>query len=293
MDLNKKNILLLALLLLFCVYSFALDANIYSSQIQAEKDKVAAFGVSISSMKENGFTVTRMLDELSILRQTAENNIYKIENNQLPDFETFNARADALDKILIEAQQIKDELVALKTTIDGLKGTIDITPLTEMRLEAEKEFADERYEYAIKQIDATYEKVSELQGIQAKANAAYDATRRSVLGFISENWGYILIVVLIPVIGYLIFRKKITLYRLNKRIEEVRFEEGVLKDEIKKAQELYFVGGKLPEAEYSIKVKMYGEKIRDLNRLAAVFEEKKEEILQGSMKSEEKKPLNK
>ncbi|MFA6064947.1 MAG: hypothetical protein WCW44_00025 [archaeon] len=290
---NKKNILLLALLLLFCVYSFALDANIYSSQIQAEKDKVAAFGVSISSMKENGFTVTRMLDELSILRQTAENNIYKIENNQLPDFETFNARADALDKILIEAQQIKDELVALKTTIDGLKGTIDITPLTEMRLEAEKEFADERYEYAIKQIDATYEKVSELQGIQAKANAAYDATRRSVLGFISENWGYILIVVLIPVIGYLIFRKKITLYRLNKRIEEVRFEEGVLKDEIKKAQELYFVGGKLPEAEYSIKVKMYGEKIRDLNRLAAVFEEKKEEILQGSMKSEEKKPLNK
>jgi len=156
-------------------------------------------------------------------------------------------------------------------------------------LEAEKEFSDERYEYATARIDATYAKMSELQGVEAKASAAYEATRKSVLGFVSDNWGFIVLVVVGPGFVYLLFRKRIKLWGLNRRIEGARFEEGVLKNEVKKAQENYFIEGRIAEGEYSIKVKMYGEKIRDLNRLAAVYEEKKAELLHGKTEKVENK----
>jgi len=286
--LNRKFVLLFALLL-FCSCVFSFDANLYSSGIQSEKDRIFVFGERISEMKESGFAVSRMVDELSVLRQTSENNVYKVDNNLVPDFDVFNFRADGLDKILIVAQQVKDELVALKRSIDGLEGKVDLVPLREMFLEAEKEFSDERYEYATARIDATYAKMSELQGVEAKASAAYEATRKSVLGFVSDNWGFIVLVVVGPGFVYLLFRKRIKLWGLNRRIEGARFEEGVLKNEVKKAQENYFIEGRIAEGEYSIKVKMYGEKIRDLNRLAAVYEEKKAELLHGKTEKVENK----
>lgn len=285
----NRFVLLFAVLLLFSSFVFAFDANLYSSGIQSERNRIFDFNKSISDLKESGFAVSRMVDELSVLRQTSENNVYKVDNNLLPDFESFSVRADGLDKILIEAQQVKDELVALKKSIDGLEGKIDLVPLREMYLEAEKEFSDERYEYATAKIDASYAKMSELQGVEAKASAAYEATRRSVVGFVSDNWGYIVLLVVGPGLVYLVFRKRIKLRGLNKRIEEARFEEGVLKNEVKKAQENYFIEGRIPEGEYSIKVKMYGEKIRDLNRMAAMYEEKKAELLHGKLEKEKNK----
>ncbi len=58
----------------------------------------------------------------------------------------------------------------------------------------------------------------------------------------------------------------------------------MLKNEIKKSQENYFVKGVLAEEEYSIKVQMYSEKIRDLRGTLALYIEKKEKLTRDKKK---------
>ena len=278
---NNKILIIMAILvlLLLPLNVLALDANAYTAQRQDSIEKINLAKDKIQEMKDTGFTTTRLEDEFTILRQIHENNLFKINNDQLPDFEQFNMRYKAIEQTILDSYQVKDELIALKKTIDESSKEIDTTVAKEMYLEAEKEFADERYEFAIKKIDATYEKIIELQGVQAKANAAYESTRKNLTNFLIENKLQIGLIIGVPLLTYLIFRKKIKLHSLNKQIDSIKFEAEVLKNEIKKAQEVYFVEGKIPEGEYSTKVKLYSDKIRELNRKVALLEEEKEKLI--------------
>lgn len=282
----KSKIFFLIALLLF-VYPLsvlAFDSNVYQEQRAQAVEKISIIKGDIEEMNQSGFTTTRLGDEFEILRQIHENNLFKINNNQLPDFVQFNERYDSIKEIISIAYQAKDELIALNKAVEELAAEIDIAQAKELYLEAEKEFVDERYEFTIKKIDATYEKLIELQGVRAKANAAYEATRKNLSNFLIENRFIIIGAIVIPITIYLIFRKSLKLRKLNKLISDIKFEVNVLKNEIKKAQEIYFVEGTIPEGEYSIKVKLYSDKIRELNRNLALFEEEKEKILNQKKK---------
>lgn len=265
----------------------AIDTNAYQEQRQDAVNKINLIKDKIEEMKENEFTTTRLEDEFTILRQINENNLFKMTNDQLPDFEQFNTRYRSIEEIISIAYQAKDELFALNKAISDLSGEINTDQAKELYLEAEKEFIDERYEFATKKIDSTYEKLIELQGIQAKANAAYQATKQNLSNFLIENKFGIAAIIIVPILTYLIFRKKLKLNTLNNQINSIKFEIDVLKNEIKKAQEVYFVEGKIPEGEYSIKVKLYGDKIRELNRNLALFEEDKEILLNHQVKKKQ------
>lgn len=281
---NKNMILTIFALLLISVSVFALDINAYQEQRQISVNKLNEIKDKIAEMKEDGFSTTRLDDEFVILRQIHENNLFKITNNQLPDFTQFDSRYNSIKEIMAEAYQVKDELMTLNETIKGLSGQMDTTQAKELYFQAEQEFADERYEFAVKNIDATYEKISELQGVQARANAAYEATRKNLATFLVDNRYPLAVIIFTPILVYLIFRKKIKLRNLEKQINEIKFEVEVLKNEIKKAQEIYFVEGKIPEGEYSIKVKLYSEKIREMNRNLALLEEQREGLLNKKAK---------
>lgn len=282
---NKFFIMLAIILIVLPLTVIALDTNAYSEERQTAINNINITKDKIQEMKDLGFTTTRLEDEFTILRQTNENNLFKINNNQLPDFEQFEARLAEIQKTISVAYQVKDELDALKKTIENSSNEIDTTTAKELYLEAEKEFSDERYEFAITKIDATYEKIIELQGIQAKANAAYESTRKNLTNFLIDNQLQIGLIIGIPILIYLLFRKKLKLRSLDNKINSTKFEVEVLKNEIKKAQETYFIEGKIPEGEYSIKVKLYGDKIRELNRNAALMEEEKERLLHLKKKS--------
>lgn len=278
---NKKIFLIMLAILIISLplTVLALDNNAYQEERQDAINKINLIKVKIEEMEEIGFTTTRLEDEFTILRQTHENNLFKLNNNQLPEFEQFNTRYNVIEAIIKTAYQVKDELFALNKAINELSSQIDTLQAKELYLEAEKEFADERYEFAIEKIDTTYEKLIELQGIQAKANAAYEATRKNLANLLIENQVQIAAIIIIPLVIYLLFRKTIKLHKLERMINSIKFEIDVLKNEIKKAQEIYFVEGKIPEGEYSIKVKLYGDKIRELNRNLALLEEEREKII--------------
>jgi hypothetical protein len=281
---NKQILAIIGIVLFLTPLVLAIDSNLYSAERQDSIDKIGFARDKIDEMKQLGFTTTRLEDEFSILRQTQENNLFKINNKQVPDFAQFNLRYSEIEQTISNAYQVKDELDALKKAIDEVSKEINTNEAKDMFLEAEKEFIDERYEFATKKIDATYEKIIELQGVQAKANAAYEATRKNLVNFLIDYQLQIGLIIIVPLIIYLLFRKQLNLNSLNGRINNNKFEVEVLKNEIKKAQEIYFVEGKIPEGEYSIKVKLYGDKIRELNRNIALLEEEKEKLLNKKSK---------
>jgi hypothetical protein len=284
-----KRLAVLIILALFACTVFAADDNLpYSEERQAAVLKINLIKEKITTMEKEGFAVTRLNDEFFILRQVHENNLFKISNQQAPDFDAFDERAASIEKIMENAYQVKDELTALAKSLEEASLEINVSEPKEMYLEAEKEFADERYEFALTKIDATYEKIIELQGVQAKANAAYEATRKNLTTFAYDNRYIISVIVIVPLIIYAIFRRKIKRHFITSKISAIEFESNVLKNEIKRAQQIYFVEGKIPEGEYSIKVKLYGDKIRDLNRQVALLQEELEKLYPSGKKKEDK-----
>jgi hypothetical protein len=265
-------------------FAHAADNNGYYNEIQNSLNEISELKHKIDLMQQEGFSVNRLTDEFTILRQIHENNLFKISNNQEPDFSHFESRVNSIEGMMADAYRIKDELIALDKSINDVSSEIDTSQAKELYLEAEKEFIDERYEFALAKVDDAYSKIIELQGMQAKANAAYEAASKNIITLIEDNWVIILIAIFGPAIIYVIFRKQIHSKILQDTIDARKFEVDVLKNEIKNAQEIYFVKGTIPEAEYMIKVKLYGDRIRELNREIALFEEQKEKLFVNKKK---------
>jgi len=85
---------------------------------------------------------------------------------------------------------------------------------------------------------------------------------------------------------------------LKRKIKANYAEIEVLKGEIRLSQEVYFIKGQMSESEYHIKIKIYSEKIRTLNKDTAMLSEKiegtkkrnkiKKELLENGTKEKKK-----
>lgn len=267
--------LMILLLLITCVFSISPEAK---EEFDLAQKKLSQINQDIRQIREEGFATVRFIDEFVLVREIYSSAYLLADANKPTDLKLFYERIENLEKLLINAKEVRDELIALKKAISEVDPNIDTNQVQVLYNEAEQEFNDQRYEFSMKKIDAAYEKIVELQGIEAKASAAYEAAQKNIVFFFENNWKTMLTIILIIIIVYLIFRKKIHLYYINNKIESIEFEINVLKNEIKKSQENYFISGSMTEEEYTIKAKMYAEKIRDLRGTLALYQEKKEKF---------------
>ncbi|MFA5764197.1 MAG: hypothetical protein WC915_05315 [archaeon] len=250
-----------------------------SQKLESAPESIESLRADLGKMERLGFGVTRITDELFIINQIYENNYNQEMKNLTADNKVLFDKIDDLKTLISSAYSLKDELIALDTSIIALDEEIDTNQARELYNDAEKEFLDERYEFVTIKIDLAYEKLSELQSDSAKTNAAYEATRKNIMGFLNDNWILISILILIPLSLYIIFRRKINRYLLQRKITENENEIHVLKNEIKKSQEKYFIQGKESEDSYQIKADLYGRKIREINKDNALLLEKLERNL--------------
>lgn len=262
-------------------HSISVEAK---EEFDLAQKKLSQISLDIQQIREEGFTSTRFTDEFILIREIYTSAYLLADSNKPTDLKLFYERVENLEKLLLNAKEVRDELLALKKAINEVEQNIDTTQVLLIYAEAEAEFNDQRYEFAMKKIDAAYEKIVELQGLEAKASAAYEAAQKNIISFFEKTWQILLSIILLILIFYLIFKKKIKLFFINKKVESIEFEINVLKNEIKKSQENYFVKGVLAEEEYSIKVQMYSEKIRDLRGTLALYIEKKEKLTRDKKK---------
>lgn len=253
----------------------------------------------VSRMGDNNLPTERINDLLEIAKNAYDEAIMIAATNKItPNFETFNAKINDFRNIADLEISSHDELVGLKERIDKAAPTVpDIKPAMDIYDSAQKELADQRFERVMDLIQQADEKILDLASIQTRAEAMYDAAAANIWGFLNKYKYELAALIIIPVLVYLVFRKRLRAVRLRQKIEACELRKETLMGEIKRVQEDYFVKGKLAEGAYGSKTAVFAEMIRDLAREIAVLKEEEKRInspkMLIEMKQKEIKKKNK
>ncbi|MBT7241139.1 MAG: hypothetical protein HN878_01470 [Candidatus Diapherotrites archaeon] len=263
------------------------------------RSAISLLRTRISLMKDEGFGLVRINDGFFIVRQEFENEVEVEKKGVLAaDYSIVFERIDLVNEIIELAYLTKDEINAVKKATLELTDEIDVSGVDEIIVLAEVEFVDERYERAGEYVEKAYDKMIELQSIEAKAEVVYLAARQNIETFLRENWEVLLGSVIAIFVFFFLFGRRLKRSFLKRKIKANYAEIEVLKGEIRLSQEVYFIKGQMSESEYHIKIKIYSEKIRTLNKDTAMLSEKiegtkkrnkiKKELLENGTKEKKK-----
>jgi len=245
-------------------------------------------------MYNEGLATTRVNDTILIAEGLFRTELDKEKRGDNADYKMANEKADEAIELADEAFQASDELSVLKEEIDTVPEEIDTGPVLEVYEAGMEELKNQRYKLASEKVEEGYEKLVEVQSMEARAGAMYSAASKTLYSFAFENRIIISMIVGIPLILYIVFRDRIKRHRIARKIGKMKLEINVLEGEVKKAQQEYFVDGNIGESSYQIKQRVFGQMIRDLNRQIGLSKEEIEKtkkvrlrrLAKGFMKKE-------
>lgn len=248
------------------------DEVILSVKAQEVLENLQELELVISEMKESGLPVRRYNDTLIQARYTYEAKLAEEQEGVEGDYSLVEERIEELIDLRRNAFKTSDEIRALKLAIEETTG-IDLGPIWELYDQAEKDFVAERYEKSLEEIDHTYQKISELKAVQTKLKVFYDATSRTISGFFVRNWKILLIIVSAISITTLFTYKRIIRKIIIKKIDNLERRKKSVKKLTAETQKGYFDHAKINEETYHVRMKKYGDLMRDLNRQTTILRE--------------------
>jgi len=238
--------------------------NVNNSLALAEKD--------MEKMMNKGIPITRYNDTLILAKQIYEAQLFLENTSKNPDYSLIQKKIEELKEIKQNAFTASDELKTLGIMISQTEG-IDQAPVLEIYREAKNEFDSERYEECLELIDRTYEKISELEALQTKLKAFYEATSRGFINFIKEQWISLCFGISGSLFAFVFSYNRFMSWVIKKNIENLEKRRESIKELIKKTQKAFFQDGSISESTYHIRIKKYAELIRDINRQIPLLKE--------------------
>ena len=279
---NDKMIVLAALLALVAVQiSFAQDndileqtQNLSSEALSARSSLLEARSI-IEEMENAGFSTARAQDTFQTALVLYEGQISIEAQGKTGNYADIVDKAAEIEDIRNRAFAIQDGLVVLKQAIEDKKKLIDIAEPQRLYEEALIEFKSERYENAEQKIDESYKSINELERAKSRTGVLIEASKTLSQRLI-EAWKEILVA--IAIISLVVFVGQNFLYRklIDTKIRMLELEKKTIEGLVQKTQNDYYNKGKLSEISYHIKIKKYGELIRDINRRLPLLREAKE-----------------
>jgi len=273
---------LLALLLLMMLAGMAFaaataDANfMVSSQAKQAQAKLASLQNEIQKIRFNGMGTQRMNDLLLVATESYDRQIELEKNGQTPNYSLVASKVSEALNVAKLATEAKAELGILEQQINDTKQQnpgINLNEVTASLENAKKELKNERYELSLNIINQTYAKLSEANTLQAKTQAVYSETAKSIANFLQANWKTILAIIASALILYALLENQIKKARLRAGIKKAEQELKAVQELLKKTQTEYFEKNTLPESIYLSRSKVFIDKMRDLNREIAVMKE--------------------
>jgi hypothetical protein len=252
-----------------------LSTCVFAQTKEEALDSIDGIQDIIDEMKSANFSVM-MLEDL--LEQT--NNLFvgqeAVEDaGDEADYTFIIKNYEDIKNIRDRAFSINDEIFSISSMISDLDSRgIDVSGINSKFSELEIEFSNERYDQAEELIEKLYTAVSESEAESAQVSALYESSRKTLSGFLEDNWQVIIIVGTVLVAGILLFYNEFRVYRLNNRKRRLHFEKHVVTDLIRKVQRGYFEKRELSEGQYSIKISKFRELIRDIDRMLPIINEK-------------------
>ena len=273
----SKN-LKLSLILLFGIIFLSAIASAEENLTLQEQAKVC-LGDSekiMGELIEAGFNVNRVNDTLAVASELYNGQLSKL---RVKDYD--------FSFVLIYCKEIKDTKEAAYIARDEFSallrfynGTFEenISVIDEMIDEIKNEIESERYEKVPPLIEQTYEKISEVQAEQTALRAFYEGTTKGLKRFFERNWIVVLISVGIAFILFLVYRKIVFVWIIERKIQGLELRKEKILDIIKGAQREYFQDGKMSEGIFNIKTKKLAELIRDIDRQIPMLKERLAEL---------------
>lgn len=189
-------------------------------------------------------------------------------------------KTKAISERKVQAFKIFDQIRASELRIEELNQTgLNLSESINLLSLAKIEFVAERYgtaEELLVKVDASIEEVKTEATL---LNTLYKAGKDTTLNFIKEHFRAI-IIVLVLMLGFtLLLSNRIEIRLLKKKIGEMEIEEEVLIGLMKKAQEDYFAGGKIPKKTFEIKMERFKERQREIKMQLPVLRAKLKKLI--------------
>ncbi|MDD5417030.1 MAG: hypothetical protein PHU12_03580 [Candidatus Aenigmarchaeota archaeon] len=265
-----KNVIILGLMLIVLTQVvYAVQLSDAALEAQTALEQSSAY---IEEMARANFSTNKVNDTYLLAKQdfdtksTLEGKLFDVS------YDTVLAKTSEIKTLRDKAFSTYDELLALQMYLEPYRDK-NLTETFALYDEAKEEFEDERYDEAAEYIQQTYDKIIEEQSAQSTLKAFYDNTRKTIRNFIIENWHYILLTIAIVTASLIIGYNRLSRYLIKRKIKHLELEKIVLKELIKDTQDQYFDKGKISETDYHIKVKKFGELIRDIERQVPLLQE--------------------
>ena len=237
------------------------------------KESINGAKEKIAKMWQLGMRTERANDTLGIAITLFEVELEKEKQGAKASYTQAQEKAFEATSITQQAFSVFDELQILKDAVNALPESESKKQIQTIAATAEKEFKDERYEKATELIKQAHAKIIEVQTMQARAMALYEATSKTLTNLVLKNLYWVVGFAATSVIAVLLFRGNLKKGALKKRLKKLEKKKQIILNLIKNTQYKYFEEGKMPETLYKARIELFKRKDRDLNRQIAIAKE--------------------
>ena len=167
---------------------------------------------------------------------------------------------------------ILDQIAALDQRISELNTTqYNFTPVFEERKTIQEKFDREQLDEIPPLLADANNNIEAIQIEATRLRAYIKASQQNLAGFLRRNAKEILITIAaLAVLGFFAYRKML-IFLLRKKIEDLLLEEQVLDKLLSKAQDEYLNEQKISKALYEVKLEKYSEKKLGIRGLLPVL----------------------
>jgi hypothetical protein len=259
-----KKVILLFVLILSVSFVFA-EGNLTSKEIATSclnesysvLDEIASYNLS----------VVRFNDSLTKAQDLYDAQIIIEGRKGKPNYDLIISYCDQIKKLKSDAINAVDTysvfLNFYHTTLDQNVNSSSVDAIVN---QIDAEIAGERYDNVPRLIDQGYIEISKVKSEQTALVLAYRATTRGVGGFLKDNWIILVSLLILLLAFYLLYRTRISLWILKRELNNLLLRKDTLKNLMSSTQKDYFQYGKIPEATYRMRIKNFGELVRDIDR---------------------------
>jgi hypothetical protein len=253
--------------------STATDAN----QTELQKTSELCLNESLEIMElmiKDGFNFIRINDTIKEAKDLYDIQIILKSKKRNYDFSGVVEKCNEIKGIRKVALVERDEFNSLLKFYNiSITKELNSSSIDKIISQIRFEMQSESYENMQSLIDNAYSEISAIQASQTALKIFYSATTRGLKNFLLDNWRIILTLAILALIFWIFFRLRIERYILTKRIEKLKLRKRTIKSLIMRTQMDYFQYSKIPEEEYGIKTKKFGELIRDIDRQVPLLQE--------------------
>ncbi len=261
------------LFVLVCSLCF-ISAEVNLTQQQITVNCINDSIVAIESLSVYNISLIRFNDSLTTAQQLYEAQAVLEANRKKTNYDTAISYCNQIIELKNTAIEALDSYGVFLSFYNETTDSNVETPSVDIIIaQIDAEIAGERYENVMPLLDQAYDEVSRIKSDQTAITLAYSVATKGVGEFIKSNWIFLVSIVVLLLMFYLLYRTKISLWLLNRKMNSLLLRKDTLKKLMSEAQKDYFQSGKIPESEYRIKIKNFGELVRDIDRQVPLIQQ--------------------